>query len=99
MTETDFPRHSCGLYLTHNEHKDVYESVENFVVDRGDDDCWIGDAEREEAIATNELWRLQWYPDTPIGFYVVLAASFTRLLAHARNIQKEADESTVKREV
>ena len=65
------PEHKCGLYLTHNEHRDVYETVE---------DCYnptyfVSKKEWEKAIAEDNVWVLHWYPHTPIGFNIIAASS------------------------
>ena len=65
------PEHKCGLYLTHNEHLDVYETVEQFY---GMED-FISPQEWEKAVAENSVWVLQWYPDTPIGFHRIAAST------------------------
>lgn len=75
-----FPRHEAGLYLTHNEHKDVYESVEQFYSSHLID--WVSEEQRLKAIAENSVWSLQWYPDTPVGFYKVLACDLDVLLEY-----------------
>jgi len=79
-----FPRHDAGLYLTHNEHRDVYESVEQYHA--GSDDKWVSEEQRQKAIAENNVWRLQWYPDTPIGFYELLACDLDVLLEAAKKV-------------
>ena len=65
------PEHKCGLYLEHNAHKDVYETIEEFY----DPGAFVSEKERLKAVETNSVWKLQWYPDTPIGFYVVCAST------------------------
>ncbi len=86
-----FPPHKCGLYLTHNEHRDSHQTVEEWdepspghendtAAQRG----WISEEERRAAIATGEVWMLQWYPDTPIGYWLVLGATLEAVLAAAR---------------
>lgn len=65
------PKHNCGLYLTHNEHKDVYEMVEDFY----DPDEFISPDEWKKAIKQNSVWRIQWYPETPIGSYAICAST------------------------
>ena len=77
-----FPRHEAGLYLTHNEHKGVYETVEQFYSNHPFD--WVSEEQRLKAIAENSVWSLQWYPDTPVGFYKVLACDLDVLLEHAQ---------------
>lgn len=82
MDESAFPGHKCGLYLTHNEHRDLYEPLAEFIVDR--DIKFADDAARQRAIDTDELWTLQWYPDTPVGFYFVAASTLEEVLALAK---------------
>ncbi len=77
-----FPKHDCGLYLEHNGHKDVYESVSEYTSPFNDEN-WVSLEEKENSIKTNELWKLQWYPDTPVGFHVLLASSLSVLLDKA----------------
>ena len=75
------PAHKCGLYLTHNEHKNYYLTAKQWLDDRGSGHVdWPDEAERQKAIETNEIWYLQWYPNTPIGCYSIGAASFDRLM-------------------
>ena len=45
--------------------------------------------ERQEAIDTNSLWELQWYPDTPIGSYSISAPTLPKLMAFLRAEQKD----------
>jgi len=69
------PKHKCGLYLTHNEHRNFYESPEEYIFATGFDADFISPQEMEKAIAEDSVWHLQWYPDTPIGSYSIVAAS------------------------
>lgn len=69
------PKHKCGLYLTHNEHKDSYEEIGQWIVDQTEPNDWVSEDEMERAIETDSVWALQWYPDTPIGFYRLTASS------------------------
>ena len=73
-----FPEHKCGLYLEHNTHRDVYESLK----DRLKDDIFSDmlEEDRIECLRTNELWTLQWYPDTPVGFIFVAGPTLERVL-------------------
>jgi hypothetical protein len=80
-----FPPHKCGLYLTHNEHRDYYQSVEAWDLAYGGDD-WLSDDERQRAIDTNEMWAIQWHPDTPSSCYRVLASSLDAVLRAAKQM-------------
>jgi len=83
MSMTEFPKH-LALILTHNDHLLVYQTVERSI-ELGDHgyDCWVSEEQREKAIATNDCWTLQWYPDTPVGFCILSAADLDVLLAAA----------------
>ena len=74
-----FPKHNCGLHLNHNDHKNVYEKAEQWIVDN--DWCdWENEEAKQRAIDTDEIWTLQWYPDTPVGFCALAAPTFEELL-------------------
>lgn len=80
-----FPKHDCGLYLTHNEHKDSYESAEEWLSGEGFGELGrAGLFESEEhvkrAIETGEVWQLQWYPVTLVTFYRAAAPTLQELL-------------------
>ena len=65
------PEHKCGLHLSHNEHRDVYETVEEFY----EADFFVSPEEWHKAVAEDSVWVLQWYPDTPIGFNRIAAST------------------------
>jgi hypothetical protein len=87
-----WPAHKGAMHVTHNEHKSYYESVEKAIGDRDEGPCTYdrGDFPDEEeirkAIDTGEVWEIQWYPDTPVGFYTVCAATLSRALEVALNV-------------
>ena len=78
------PEHKCGLYLTHNEHRDVYETIEECY----DIHDFISAEELQKAIAEDSVWVLQWYPDTPIGSYCLLASSLEALEAKVKEMNE-----------
>lgn len=79
-----WPKHEASLYLTHNEHKSYYKTVAEAIEegDHGMDD-WVSEEQKAKAVATNECWIIQWYPDTPIGFFILAAADLDVLLGAA----------------
>lgn len=83
MTDIVWPKHACELSLTHNRNRSYYQTVEEMVRDDNLGD-WVSDEQRQKAIDTNEIWELQWYPDTPIGFCCLWAADLDVLLAAAQ---------------
>jgi hypothetical protein len=82
-----FPKHDATLQLTHNDHKSYYRTVAECIEDGSfgysDADAWVSDEQKQKAIATNDAWMLQWYPDTPVGFCLLMAADLDALLAAA----------------
>ncbi len=92
--ETALPAHKASLHLTHNEHRDYYQSVEEWARDNGEGtgNCffeWVSDAERAAAVAGDSVWMLHWYPDTPVGFNCIAASS---LLALFRALSDKVQE-------
>ena len=65
------PEHKCGLHLSHNEHRDVYETVEDFY----EPDYFVSPEEWQKAVAEDSVWVLHWYPHTPIGFHRIAAST------------------------
>lgn len=77
------PRHKGSLHLTHNEHKANYETVKEFLDHKKAMDLayeFTAPDGEKLAIATDEIWELQWYPDNPVGFDLVFAHTFASLV-------------------
>lgn len=77
------------MYLTHNQHKDYYETVEQYLDNPWMKDLDIDEETRLRMIDSDEVWELQWYPDTPVGFYKVVGASFLEVMHKASNVEKQ----------
>lgn len=87
--EERLPRHDGGLILYHNEHKANYQTVAEWDSDaiaRGHPIAWVSEEQRWRAIKTGSVWFLQWYPDTPVGFYARAAADLDALLDAAAQV-------------
>jgi hypothetical protein len=79
-----WPAHKASLSLTHNEHKATYRTVQQEVDEEGFAmDSWVSEEQKAKAIATDDCWILQWYPETPVGFCTLAAADLDVLLEHA----------------
>jgi len=81
FTLDDLPKHKCSLTLSHNEHKDSYITVKEWLdfISCYDDE-WKNEEQKQRAIDTNEIWELHWYPNTPTGFCRLLAPTLEELL-------------------
>lgn len=85
MPETgaiQWPAHKASLHVVHNQHLAYYQTAADYIEDLPRD-LFPDEAERQRAIETGEIWVIQWYPDTPVGFCRVAAATFERALEAA----------------
>ena len=80
-----FPQHKGSLTLTHNGHKDYYEAVESYERSSFPESPigWVSEEQRRKAIEADDVWVLQWYPETPIGFVRLAACDLSALLEAA----------------
>jgi hypothetical protein len=67
-------RCKCGVYVQVNVHRDVYETAEQWWETQdicGDSLKFTPPEVRAEMIRLNTVVDVQFYPDTPVGFYRV----------------------------
>lgn len=65
---------SASVTIIHDEHKDFYQTVEEFINDREKalgESLSIDADVRKFMVEKNHMITLHAYPDTPIGFYTV----------------------------
>jgi hypothetical protein len=82
--EIVFPAHKAGLNLEHNQHKNYYEKAEDWIAENEWCD-WENEEAKQKAIVSDEIWTIQWYPDTPVGFIAIAAPTLTDLLRLANS--------------
>lgn len=73
------PKHKCGLYIEHNAHRDIYQTLQQFI-DENEHYDWSDEQEKLLALIRNEIWTIQWYPETPIGFHALAFGSLESML-------------------
>ena len=75
---------NTGLIIEFNQHRVYYvkaaEAVEDGTYDYAD---WISEEEKQKAIATDSVWNLHWYPDTPIGSHSILGSTLESVVNSA----------------
>ena len=81
--QMNFPAHKGAMYITHNDHKSAYQPLGEWIEDQNDRFEFENDEAKARCLATDELWELQWYPETPVGFYSVAAPTFEEAVAFA----------------
>ncbi len=68
-----------SLHIDLNDHHSSYQSAAQAIEenDHGwfDEDRFPSPQERQRCIDTDTIWHIQWYPDTPVGFYSVKAST------------------------
>ena len=75
-----FPEHKCGLTISHNECRNYYQTVRQYLDYMEAGPTWPSEEDKALAIETNEMWEIQWYPKTPIGFFHVAATTLEAAL-------------------
>lgn len=73
-----------SLTISFNEqHASNYCDAKKFAEEYdhyGMSEDWISEEDRVAALAGNSVWSMQWYQDTPVGFYIKHASSLPKLL-------------------
>ena len=85
----------CGVFFTANEHKDYYEQPEEWLIEQMQNQSDIDEIGKdiwEEMIKRDNVLVLQFYPDTPIGFYRIFHYDYDKLLEKAKEILKEVTD-------
>lgn len=67
-------RCKCGVYLTVNEHRDYYDTPEQRLDELQSRECppEISDEVRSGILSSGNIVELQFYPNTPVVFYVIV---------------------------
>lgn len=79
--ESILPEHKGELTIEHNGHKSNYESVEQYIAWRKfDNEDFANGETRKKCIETDSIWVLQWYPNTPVGFNVLVGSTLNEIL-------------------
>lgn len=73
------PKHQ-SLFIEHNPHKSFYQSVQQYLDEFEITEDHISKEDRDMCIRRNELWRLQYYPLSPISFGLIFSYSLERCL-------------------
>lgn len=76
------PPHAAGLTIERNPGRTSYETVALWLsgVGAGSEPDWPDADARQRAIDTDDVWVMQWYPETPVGFRCVAAPTLAELL-------------------
>lgn len=80
----NFPTHKGSLTLEHNVHLDCYDSIRKYLCQ---DHFDFSNEEITECEVANEVWMLRWYPDTPVGFYIVIGPTLESVLIKSKEIK------------
>lgn len=79
-----------NVHLGFNGHTAYYESPADYYSNQpGAVPSWPSEEEKNKAFSENSVWTLQWYPRTPISFYLIAASSLPALIEFALKVDKE----------
>ena len=94
-----FPKHVAALHIDHNDHKTSYESVTDYIeflkLSASD---FLSHEDMQKCISSDNIWKIQWYPNTPIGFYIACGSTLENALAKAKEIEDEVQQRGTKDE-
>ena len=81
----------AGVHETGNQHKDYYETIAFYLDqnDRKEDVCHPQEEVYSTMIKTDTMIRAQFYPDTPIGSFILYHYDLDKLLDQCLEIMKE----------
>lgn len=76
-----------SMTISCNDHLNGYATAAQEIPGSGwyDDDSFVSSEEKQRCIETNTIWTLQWYPETPVGFFKLHASSFAAIVAHLKS--------------
>jgi hypothetical protein len=80
-----FPKHKASMVITHNDHTTNYQSVEEYLNDYFFNRD-VSEEIKKACIEAGEVWELQWYPETPIGFHVVVGPTLDSCIEQAQEV-------------
>lgn len=84
-----FPKHEGAMFIQHNEHLNYYQPVAEYIEEEDLTKSFRNPEELAKSVNTGELWVMQWYPDTPVGFIKIAAPTWEGLLEFARMIEAD----------
>lgn len=61
----------CGVFIEVNQHRDYYQTAEQAILEDIERDDKLDEDIKAKMIELNTIIRIQFYPITPIGHYVV----------------------------
>jgi hypothetical protein len=74
---------AVSVHVDFNPHKDFYESAENYFGN------FMDQSQLEGVDLSKDIWTVQFYPHTPIGFYQLIGNDLEELLDLALKIDLE----------
>jgi len=85
-------RCKASITVEVNDHRSCYQTVQQFMED--EDDAEIEPEVLKKMIDTDTMIRLQFYPLTPIGFYVIYHYDVEQAIEQALTILKEKHDQS-----
>lgn len=77
---------SVSITISKNDHANVYMSSAQWIDENADAFSNTPQEALDAMRKSGDIWQIQWYPDTPIGFYAVHRATLDEAIDAARGI-------------
>lgn len=79
-------RCKCGIYLDINIHKDLYQKTEEAIKKINENENEIDEDMAKRMIKEDMIISLQFYPNTPVGFYKIYGTSYDEVIKQALEV-------------
>ena len=73
-------------HLTYRGQSAYYETMADLLHDPEDKDSFLSEEDYQLCLFTDKYWELQFYPDTPVGFYKFIGSDVEKLLDKALEV-------------
>lgn len=88
MEELQYLMDNCkaGVYVSINQHRDYYQSLSEYLTEEDIED--IGEDIWEEMQKRDTVVVVQFYPDSPVGFFVLHHYDLDKALKEAKRVME-----------
>lgn len=88
----------CGVHLEYRSRANSYETLKEMIGLTHHEKDFLSSEDLQKCIDTDQYWDLQFYPETPIGFYHKTGSDVDVLLDWALDIMKDSSGDDCKKQ-
>ena len=79
-------RCKASVHLEYRSQSAYYQTLTDLLRDPEDKEQFLSEEDYQICLATDKYWELQFYPDTPVGFYKLIGSDVEKLLDRALEV-------------